>query len=497
MSQAALPARFLGIDLRSAALLRVGLAALLLADLAYRLLDFEAFHTDAGVLPVAARQALLPEGGITWSLHLLGGSPLFQGLLFALAAGFAVALAFGWHTWLATFGSWLLLTSLHNRNPLILVGGDSVLRLLLFWSLFVPLGARASLDARRRNAPHRGSAFVSVGSAALLLQVAIVYPIAAYFKHQEPVWQELRFLEEAMRVDGVASGWGRLLLDHAEWLPALSWGALQLESFGVLLAFSPLATGPLRTGAVALFVGFHLIGIGATFHVGLFEWVMAVAWTAFLPGWFWDALLPRLRRRLPRGAPERAPSSREGSQAGVRPVWTSLPVQFLAGAFLICVAIQNVWTLIEPSGILPPGPVRFVNQTLRLSQRWSLWSNVPTNRYYVFAAHLRDGRDVDLHRGGAPLDWDSPRRRSRSNHWWKYQLSLSQAPALRQRELYADYLIRSWDREHLPAEHVEALELWMLEDVREPGGAVSRRRVLLWRSVPEEEPTGATPGVLD
>jgi hypothetical protein len=301
------------------------MATLLLADLSYRALDLEAHYTDFGVLPIEVARSLT-EGA--WSLHWMDGSLAFQAALFVAAAALAFALGVGWHTRLATFGSWVLLASLHSRNPLVLVGGDFVLRLLLFWSLFLPLGARWSLDARTRCAPAPDRVF-SVAGAGLLLQVACIYPIAAVFKRQEPVWQELRFLEQSMRVDGVATAFGQRLLDVPELLQGLSWLALQLETWGVLLAFSPLATGPLRLAAVALFAAFHLVGIGTTFDLGLFEYAMALAWVAFVPTWFWAKItnVPVRRRKL--GDAEHA----------------GMPLNFLAGCFLICIAIHNAGTL--------------------------------------------------------------------------------------------------------------------------------------------------------
>ena len=399
-----------------------------------------------------------------WSLHLLGGSLGFQAALFAVAAVFALALLLGWRARLAAFASWLLLTSLQNRNPLVAIGADDVLRLLLLWSLFLPLSARASLDARRRPAPTRNP-FLSVGSATILVQVALIYPFAAVFKRREAVWQQLAFLEQAMGVEGIATDLGRQLLAVPALLPVLSWLALQLESWGVLLAFSPWRTGPLRSLAVAVFMAFHLLVIGTTFRVGLFPVVMAVAWLVFLPPWLWD----RLAARLPRPA---SAASDERGASRASPL-RSLPVQFAAGALLICVAIQNLDTLApERRGHLLAGPVRGIVHTLRLDQHWSLWSRIPTNRHYVFAARLRDGREVDLHRGGAPLDWDRSRRRSRNNRWWKYQFLLSKPAGAHLRPLYASWLRRRWNRGQPAEARIERLTLWMLE---KPRGAAPRR----------------------
>ena len=83
----------------------------------------------------------------------------------------------GWHTRIATAVSWALLVSLHARNPwLASMGGDALLRLFLFWGMFLPLGARLSLDARREPALARAPAqYVSAATVALLGQVCLVY----------------------------------------------------------------------------------------------------------------------------------------------------------------------------------------------------------------------------------------------------------------------------------------------------------------------------------
>ena len=137
----------LGLDLRSLALFRMCAALVVLADLALRARDLRAHYTDDGVLP----QAYFLVDKTRWSLHLLSGSAYFQAALFVLAAVFALLLLVGYRTRLATFVTWLLLLSLQSRNWMILNSGDVVLRLTLFWSLFLPLGARFSVDSLFAN----------------------------------------------------------------------------------------------------------------------------------------------------------------------------------------------------------------------------------------------------------------------------------------------------------------------------------------------------------
>src|SRR5947199_1983538 len=87
-----------GLDVRSLAVFRVGLALVLIGDLAIRATDLEAHYTDAGVLP---RSALAPS----WVLapHLLHGSAWFQALLFPVAGVAAGMLLVGYRTRAATF----------------------------------------------------------------------------------------------------------------------------------------------------------------------------------------------------------------------------------------------------------------------------------------------------------------------------------------------------------------------------------------------------------
>jgi hypothetical protein len=146
-----------GIDRRSLTAFRLGLGALLLADLAYRALDFQAHYTDLGVLPRALYLEIFSEVEISWSLHLVLGSAPYTALLFGVAGVAALALLLGVHTRWAALGSWVLLVSLHNRQPLVLSGSDTVLRMLLFWSIFLPLDGPPRVNREHAEGRHLDS----------------------------------------------------------------------------------------------------------------------------------------------------------------------------------------------------------------------------------------------------------------------------------------------------------------------------------------------------
>ena len=131
-----------GIDLRSLALFRICLGLIILIDLLTRLPDLNTFYTDAGLLP---RAALVGQPQLI-SAHLMNGTVWFQAVLFLIQGVCAVGLLVGYRTRLMTWLSWVLMVSLHWRFRSILGGGDEYLRYLLFWSVFLPLGARWSVD---------------------------------------------------------------------------------------------------------------------------------------------------------------------------------------------------------------------------------------------------------------------------------------------------------------------------------------------------------------
>jgi hypothetical protein len=151
---------------------------------------------------------------------------------------------------------------------------------------------------------------------------------------------------------------------------------------------------------------------------------------------------------------------------------------------LALVVFDNVASLDRPRFQGPAWTIlRIPTRALALSQEWRLWSTPLRNRYYVFRACLEDGTEVDLHTG-RELDWDHPRRASRNNHWWKYQLSLSQPARRELRPAYAGYLMRKWNAEHPAERHVASLQLVKIDGSRRDEPLSRLPREVLWRGGP-------------
>ena len=180
-------ARLFAIDLSSLALFRVALGLAILVNLANLAPWAADFFSDQGVL---TRDALVASTSPhRFSLYLGNGKPIFVWLLFGVHALAALGLIVGWRSqWMAAV-NWLLLISLINRNPFILQGGDQLITLLAFWGMFLPLGARWSVDAALADKPlpSPANSHLSIASAAMLAQVLYVYFIGALLK-DSAIW---------------------------------------------------------------------------------------------------------------------------------------------------------------------------------------------------------------------------------------------------------------------------------------------------------------------
>ncbi len=462
----ALARTFFALDLRSLALFRIGLALVLLADLAGRWPDLAAHYTDDGVLPRSLIAVNVPV-----CLHALGGSATYERVVFLLATAVAGALLLGYRTPLATFLSWLLLLSLHARNPLVLHGGDLLERMLLFWGIFLPLGARYSLDARLAGGPApEGASVCSVATAALLLQVVFLYEFGLAARRHPAWWGDATAVADALHLDSYATPLGRWMRGLPPGvLRAATVGTVALEGLGPLVLLLSGGLGPVRTVLVALFVVFHAV-LGLSLRLGTFSLVCMVAWLPFLPAWFWDVPLAPLRRLAP-GSPA-APTGY--AAPGLSPLASAVVLLSLTYVFLYNLeALGTGFALSHVKGV-------------GLEQSWGMFAPYPNRMdgWYAVEARLKDGREVDPFRGG-PVSWDKPEPISAtypSVRWAAYLFLLPRPEYAPLRPYFAEYLGRRWDVEHPPGEAVESVAVYyMLRFIRPDYTATPPEKVLLAR----------------
>lgn len=456
-------AELFGIDLRTLALTRVALATVLLYDLAMRFRDYSVMYSDEGLFPMADVATYYGEASWRWSLHLLSGSYAYQMTLFGLAAIFGVMLLLGLFSRFATIASWVFLVSIHTRAPVLVTGGDVLLAMTLFWGMFLPLGGRASLDARRRSPPTSNGPIVSVASAAMMLQLAFMYFFTGCSKCND-MWFSGKALESIFANEMFVRPLGVWMQQFPGFLELLTYGTLVLELGGPLLMFCPWKTRIVRPLTVLCFVGLHL-GIEMTMTVVIFSFSSLAALTCFTPGWVWDALgwgnLPQTT----------TPVSGDSHTFGWKR-WAG----HVVSAALVClfVAIVVVNSYVYRSGQQAtrslPRAVGVVFEVASLGQRWDMFSNplIDDDRY-VAIANLRDGTQVDLLRG---IPWsgdESPADLAPylpSQRWLQVTIDLPREHSSFFRKSLMRYLAKKWDARHSDEQAAEYVQFAQLNTRR-------------------------------
>lgn len=392
------------IDRRSLALFRIVMGLLLLADLAIRATDLRAMYTDEGMFPrgeISYRVTTIWN----WSLHFGSGTSAGQAVLFGIGALFGVALLAGFETRLVTVGSWLLLVSLHHRVPPILSGADILLRMLLFWGMFLPLGKAWSIDRfrERRASPQRGepTPVLSIATAAILLQMAIMYLSSAIFKSNTE-WFQGDVIKRSLEHDFYAKPLAAYLLQFPTLLTGMTWATFVLEWIGPLLLFIPRRTAAFRLAAVAALAAMHT-GIALFLDVDLFSPVAMAGLTLFLPTEFWESKIFRGSRQ-----PSAESSPAQPFVPTTRPSF--LIPQAICAVALIYVFVVNLQALQTRAGMQPqPVSPGFLRTACGLGQKWNMFDEAPSrDGWYVARATLHDGSQVDLLRKGQAIVWTRP-----------------------------------------------------------------------------------------
>jgi hypothetical protein len=495
--------RLFGIDGRSLAAFRIGIGVLVLADLWTRSSALEQHYSDSGILPREAYERLLSVSDWQWSFHLWAGSVTAQLLLFGVAAVAACALIAGYRTRVATIVTWAMLVSLQARNPMVLYGADQLLRLMLFWAMFLPLGAEWPVDRRRRStAKAQASRNLSMASAAMLLQPCLMYFFAGILKSNASWWSG-EALGHALSSEMYVTPFGLLLAASPPFLSAMSRAVPWIEMLAPALLLLPWRTEAVRGVTLVLLVAFH-VGMGCALRTGLFQAVVIVSLVPFLPAAFWDGF----------GRPGKTsgtPVAHAASDSVASSPWHSTAMQSLVALLFVYAVAWNVvgltvaeysarhslswmqeWWSEGRAGVplsfrdyaveRQMGRVGWIGRITALHQRWDMFETAgPEMRGWpAITGTLDDGEKMSLRAVGTatwqPSASDAPALYS-GTRWLVYFTYLRTSGTQAARELLPAVVTRDWERNN-PGKKLASLQILFVQPVDVvPGGKSAKAEV--------------------
>lgn len=407
------------IDYRSLALFRITVGLVVLCSLSTFATVADMFLAADGVITDGAVR-YHHRGTWTWSAYWLYDSTWFRYAVLALTGAAAVSLVIGWRTRLSSILTWVLFASLHVHETPVIGGGEILLTLLLFWGMFLPLGARWSLDARNQPAPEEQS-LTSAAATAVLLQMAMMYFFTGLSKCND-IWIGGSALDVAFSIDRATRPLGHILAGYPGLTSLLTRATLLAELILPFLLFSPWKLNWCRTIALLMLMSLH-IGIELTMVVVMFSWASLAGLTSFIPTVWWEyPPLKQLQTSLDSlfgvAIPQQAskPKKRQKERQAKRVASERLGLRQLLVQAAIVVLILYVLLYNLIAGYASPdlkrslGSFQRWGELLVLKQYWDMFGDpTPNCNDIACVARLRDGTQIDLLRGNLQVtDRESP-----------------------------------------------------------------------------------------
>ena len=433
------------LDTLALALMRVALGIIVLIDLAIRGSDLFAFYGAHGIWPAEYIYSFSGKAGM-WTLNSLFQSNAWLIFLYGLNVLVAITFLLGYKTRWSNLLLWILTLSFQNRNLYILQGGDDLLRLLLFWGLFLPWHQNFCLDKKPEKNNNHG-----LGEIAYLLMLASIYFFSAELK-SSPQWRiENSAVYHALSLDIYRSNIGNYVYQFPKLMTFLSAATLWIEYLLVILILWPSKKGYTRLLAFILILILHL-SFGLCLNVGLFYLISVIAGIGLLP-----ALVFRKFK-----SSNETPSFDKISFHKFH--W--LKNTFVIGCILLCLFIN--FSGVKWFAYKPKKEIMFMANALRLDQYWSMFAPaVPIeNKWLVYLAYNHKGQQYDIYNDVEYVDFIKSKHLNnhfKSDRWKKLAENVQNDYYSFLRPHYCAFFLKSWNTQH-PENQMQSLNLYSMQE---------------------------------
>ncbi len=442
--------RYYSFDLRSLALQRTSVAFVLILDACIRISDIVAHYTSSGVLPIGS------FGGFKHIFTYFPDTPITYYIWFSVYILSAFCLLIGYKTKVFTFICWWMLCQIQARNPYILQGGDDLLRLALFWLLFLPTQKRWSVDSYFSKFQIQNNSYFSFANIGYLSLIASVYFFSALLKNSDEWLKEGSAVYYALSLDQLVLPMGKLIYPYPRLLKILTFGVYYSELILPFFLISPFKK--LRNTAVFVLLILHL-GIGSTLYVGLFFIIGISTLVAIYQG----SLLDKIDNSAWLRALIKKPLL---NKENIRPM-----NNFMLNMFSILV---TVYCLTWNFSSVPNFPFEFredfqkIGYSLRLDQKWAMFA--PTvfkdDGWLVAEGFTKQKQRINVFNAQSPIDESKPKnvvKMFKNDRWRKYSENILFIDLSWLRLGYCKYLVKQWNASH--AQQIDSLNLIYMKEI--------------------------------
>ena len=425
--------------------MRIGVALVAFFDLFIRFTDLEAHYTNAGVLPIGLLQEQLWNEN-WFSFYTIGTSTTVVGMLMLVHGASIVSLLLGYKTRIFTIAVWLFTLSIQNRNPLLGQGGDDLLRLILFWGIFLPWGSFYSIDAKL-NPANEAKCFTSIAVLGYLLLIFSMYFFSALLKNGTDWVVDHQALYYVLNLDMVALPLGKYLLAYPELCKVLTIAVYYFELIAPFLLFVPFWVPRFRWVFIVATFLLH-IGFASTLYVGIFPFVSVAVLFGLLPSAIWKTI------------------ASEEVLPNLNPYLGYLKNTFL-GLVIGFGLYANIYH-VSPYYIEYAEKVRPVSQFLRLDQYWGMFAPIVfrDDGWFIFKSKIKD-KEVDLYKNGKPIDNRKPTSvvsLVKNDLWRKYQENILFIHNSYLRPKYCEWIVKDWNKTQPDSLRVSGMELIYMKE---------------------------------